>query len=30
MFETMLASDKAVYLDMHAAFVEARKHAGLV
>jgi len=29
MFEAMLAAEKAVYLDMRAAFVEARKHAGL-
>ena len=29
MFETVLTAEKAVYLDMRAAFVEARKHAGL-
>jgi len=25
----MLSSEKTVYLDMRAAFAEARKHAGL-
>jgi methylene-tetrahydromethanopterin dehydrogenase len=29
MFESMLTSEKALYLDMRAAFVEARRHAGL-
>jgi len=29
LFELMLTSEKAVYLDMRAAFAEARKHAGL-
>ena len=29
MFEMMLSAEKAVYLDMRAAFVEARKHVGL-
>jgi methylene-tetrahydromethanopterin dehydrogenase len=29
MFETMLTAQRAVYLDMRDAFVEARRHAGL-
>jgi methylene-tetrahydromethanopterin dehydrogenase len=30
LLETMLKADKALYLDLRDAFVEARKHAGMV